>query len=314
MIKGGDNNSDKSKKNNTKLSYANVAKGKSYKNIAKTAGIKLKFVENGKNPFLLEYPYSKYRDKNKITNVLVYNPIYDGLEIQWEKTPRYRRNINERSHIPNKKKFIYLCKNWDAATEIIKGGKNKVINELTNAETNDIKKLLENLISGELYEERAIILHKWLGKHGMDVVDSKYITRAGTQGTFLTPLYQLWYKLYTKLSRPKKSVKKTSVKNKSISKSNNNSFYNNSGVGINSAKKSNNNQYNNSKKIENLVQEKAKELWEKELKWREKKKEEKIKTKWVNIKDSNDWNNINNVLKSKEIENYRKELLNKNKK
>ena len=208
MKKGGN-----SYKSSNKLSYANVAKGKSYKNIAKTAGIKLKFVENGKNPFLLKYPYSMYRDKNKITNVLVYNPIYDGLKIQWAKTPKNRYNIKKlKPHTPNKTKFKYLFKNWDAATEIIKGGKNKVINELTNAETNDIKQLLKYLISGKLYEDRAIILHNWLIEHKIDVVDSKYKTRAGAQGTFLTPLYQLWYKLYTKLSRPKKTVRSNSVK------------------------------------------------------------------------------------------------------
>ena len=208
------------KKDSTKLSYANVATEKSYKNIAKTAGIKLKYVENGKNPFLLEYPYSKYRDK--ITNVLVYNPIYDGLEIQWEKipTPINRNNIRNiiEHKIPNKTKFLYLFENWDAATEIIKGGKNKVINELSNVETYDIKQLLKELDSGKSYEERAIILHNWLIEHKINVVDSKYITRAGAQGTFLTPLYQLWYKLYTKLSRPKKSVKK-SVKKPSVNKS-----------------------------------------------------------------------------------------------
>lgn len=217
MIKG-DDNSVKSV-NKKKISYANVVKEKSYKNIAKTAGIKLEFVENGKNPFLLKYPYSMYRDENKITNVLVYNPIYDGLKIQWAKTPTNRGNIHRMSHTPNKKKFKYLFDNWDVATKIIEGGKNKVINELSNAKTDDIKKLLKELISGELYEDRAIILHNWLIKHKIDVVDSKYQTRAGAQGTFLTPLYQLWYKLYTKLTRPKKSVKKASVKNKSVNNS-----------------------------------------------------------------------------------------------
>ena len=216
MIKEGDSVKSVNKK---KISYANVAMGKSYKNIAKTAGIKLEFVENGKNPFLLEYPYSKYR--NKITNVLVYNPIYDGLKIQWEKIPTPRKNIiNIIEHkIPNKTKFLYLFENWDAATEIIKGGKNKVINELSNVETYDIKQLLKELDSGKSYEERAIILHNWLIEHKINVVDSKYITRAGAQGTFLTPLYQLWYKLYTKLSRPKKSVKKASVKKLSVNNS-----------------------------------------------------------------------------------------------
>ena len=242
-MKGGDNSVKNKKK--SQLSYANIATGKSsYKNIAKTAGIKLEFVENGKNPFLLKYPYSMYRDENKITNVLVYNPIYDGLKIQWTKTPTNRGNIHPMSHTPNKKKFKYLIDNWDVATKIIEGGKNKVINELSNAKTDDIKRLLEDLISEKLYEDRAIILHKWLGKHGMNVVDSKYQTRAGAQGTFLTPLYQLWYKLYTKLSRPKKSVKKASVK-KSVNKSNNTGFYNEFGVGINSVKESNNNPYNN---------------------------------------------------------------------
>jgi hypothetical protein len=210
-MKGGDGDS-KSVKN--KISYANVAKGKSYKNIAKTAGIKLEFVENGKNPFLLKYPYSMSREENKITNVLVYNPIYDGLKIQWAKTPRDRGNINPMSHTPNKKKFKYLIDNWDDAIEIIKNykNKNKVINELSDLETNNIKQLLEDLVSKKLYEERAIILHKWLEKHKLDVVNNKYKTRAGAQGTFLTPLYQLWYKLYTELSKPVKTVRNSSVK------------------------------------------------------------------------------------------------------
>jgi hypothetical protein len=213
MMKGGDN-SVKSV-NKKKISYAKVVAEKlSYKNIAKTAGIELEFVENGKNPFLLKYPYSMSREENKITNVLVYNPIYDGLKIQWAKTPTDRGNINPMSHTPNKKKFKYLIDNWDDAIEIIKSykNKNKVINELSDLETDNIKRLLEDLVSKKLYEERAIILHKWLEKHELDVVNRKYKTRAGSQGTFLTPLYQLWYKLYTKLSKPKKSVKKASVK------------------------------------------------------------------------------------------------------
>jgi hypothetical protein len=248
-MKGGDNSvKSVNKKNKKPISYANVAIGKTYKNIAKTAGIKLEFVENGKNPFLLKYPYSMSREENKITNVLVYNPIYDGLKIQWAKTPTDRGNINPMSHTPNKKKFKYLIDNWDDAVKIIESykNKNKVINELSDLETDDIKRLLEDLVSKKLYEERAIILHKWLEKHELDVVNSKYKTRAGAQGTFLTPLYQLWYKLYTKLSKPKKSVKKASVKKDSVKKnSNNNKFYNTFGVGINNAQESNNNPYKN---------------------------------------------------------------------
>ncbi len=237
MMKGGDNTVKSVKNKNKKpISYANVAIGKTYKNIAKTAGIKLEFVENGKNPFLLKYPYSMSREE-ETSKGLVYNPIYDGLKIQWTKTPTNRGNINPMSHTPNKKKFNYLIDNWNDAVKIIEAGKNKVINELSDVKTDDIKELLEDLVSEKLYEDRAIILHKWLGKQGMDVVDSKYQTRTGAQGTFLTPLYQLWYKLHTKLSRPKKaSIKKSN---------NNNGFYNTFGVGINKAQESNNKPYNN---------------------------------------------------------------------
>jgi hypothetical protein len=244
MMKGGDNTVKSVKNKNKKpISYANVAIGKTYKNIAKTAGIKLEFVENGKNPFLLKYPYSMSREE-ETSKGLVYNPIYDGLKIQWAKTPTNRGNINPMSHTPNKKKFNYLIDNWNDAVKIIEAGKNKVINELSDVKTDDIKRLLEDLVSGKSYEERAIILHNWLKKHELDVVNSKYQTRTGSQGTFLTPLYQLWYKLHTKLSRPKKA----SIKNKPVRKSNNNGFYNTFGVGINKADESNNRPYNNKTK------------------------------------------------------------------
>ena len=81
--------------------------------------------------------------------------------------------------------------------------------------------------------------------------------------------------------------------------------------------RNNNNPYNNSKKIENLVQKKANELWKKELEKREQKKKRKekgeieIKKKWENMEDSNGWKNIKNVLDSNEIEKYRVELLKK---
>jgi hypothetical protein len=248
-MKGGDNSvKSVNKKNKKPISYANVAIGKTYKNIAKTAGIKLEFVENGKNPFLLKYPYSMSREE-ETSKGLVYNPIYDGLKIQWTKTPTNRGNINPMSHTPNKKKFNYLIDNWNDAVKIIKGRKNNVINELSDVNTDDIKQLLEDLVSEKLYEERAIILHNWLKKYKLDVVNSKYQTRAGSQGTFLTPLYQLWYKLH-KLSRPKKasvkkaSVKKASVKNKPDIKSKNNGFYNTFG-NLKYGPESNNNPYNN---------------------------------------------------------------------
>ena len=259
MMKGGDNSvkSVKNKNKNKKpISYANVAIGKTYKNIAKTAGIKLQFVENGKNPFLLKYPYSMSREE-ETSKGLVYNPIYDGLKIQWTKTPTNRGNINPMSHTPNKKKFNYLIDNWNDAVKIIEAEKNKVINELSDVKTDDIKQLLEYLVSEKLYEERAIILHNWLKKHSINVVDSKYKTRTGAQGTFLTPLYQLWYKLHTKLSRPKKvSIKKASVKKAS----NNNNFYNKFGVGINKVKESNNNPYNNKPNKTNKPNKKKKDL------------------------------------------------------
>jgi len=137
-----------------------------------------------------------------------------------------------------------------------------VINELSDVKTDDIKQLLEYLVSEKLYEERAIILHNWLKKHSINVVDSKYKTRTGAQGTFLTPLYQLWYKLHTKLSRPKKvSIKKASVKKASVKKaSNNNNFYNKFGVGINKVKESNNNPYNNKPNKTNKPNKKKKDL------------------------------------------------------
>jgi hypothetical protein len=259
-MKGGDKTVKNKNKNKKPISYANVAIGKTYKNIAKTAGIKLEFVENGKNPFLLKYPYSMSREE-ETNKGLVYNPIYDGLKIQWTKTPTNRGNINPMSHTPNKKKFNYLIDNWNDAVKIIEGGKNKVINELSDLETDDIKRLLEDLVSGKSYEERAIILHNWLKKHELDVVNSKYQTRAGSQGTFLTPLYQLWYKLH-KLSRPKKaSVKKASVKKASVKKaSNNNNFYNKFGVGINNTQESNNNPYNNKPNKTNKPNKKKKDL------------------------------------------------------
>ena len=139
---------------------------------------------------------------------LQYGPVYNGLEIQWP---------------GNKEKLEKLLKKKSKVKELLESTQNKVLNPLKTIieESNNglelFFDLLKNLIDAENYFERAFLVYDYLYNMGISingdsliegVNNTKFITYRGVDGTFLTPIYQLYDTIIEKPKRDKEAIEK----------------------------------------------------------------------------------------------------------
>jgi hypothetical protein len=192
-------------------------------------------------------PYNPIGSKKRNNGTLKIGPIYDGLLVQWKtqgnnNNKNQFRNIRQRpttnkKWVSNKNKFKYILDNWEKACDIIKTAENEVINPLRKflSESGDIddelielKELIENIYYEEsYYTQRAYFLHSYLYERNADVygyitrTNIGFITLKGDDGTFLSPIYALYFYIKNRQNIENRKSKKKNSKKVSVPKINN---------------------------------------------------------------------------------------------
>ena len=158
--------------------------------------------------------------------------VYNALNVQWLKRNNNKfTNImpeqpqNGRVWVSNKEKFKYLLKHFDKVEEIIDDSNNNiVINSLKvlfKGDYDSLKEFLENLLVQKSYVTRAFTLYEFLDDMGYKVdgkssnkniqPDIHFRTYKGDDGTFLTPLFQLYYLIKNAEMKEKKAILKAKI-------------------------------------------------------------------------------------------------------
>ena len=159
--------------------------------------------------------------------------VYNALNVQWLKRNNNKfTNImpeqpqNGRVWVSNKEKFKYLLKHFDKVEEIIDDSNNNiVINSLKvlfKGDYDSLKEFLEYLLVQKSYVNRAFTLYEFLDDMGYEVdgksltnqknqPDLHFRTYTGDDGTFLTPLFQLYYLIKKNEIKEKKAILKAKI-------------------------------------------------------------------------------------------------------
>lgn len=182
----------------------------------------------------------------KENNNLKIGRVYDGLEVQWKTQGHNNKNnkygeVRQRSKTgakwtSNKKKIEFILKHWNVAKDLIMNSDNKVLVPLReflsnssgnmNSELTDLKHLLDNLCENKTYLSRAFVLFSYLNNRNININGEnrngtkkyKFITLNDEEGTFLTPIYFLFWDIKnsirktTKKTIGKKTTRKTTKK------------------------------------------------------------------------------------------------------